>query len=73
MISIQLFVFVAVLFCGVCSYTYIIPPEMGKASDREGYCYHEDSKSLIKTGASIILKSCEEVSCGKDYTIGVYG
>ena len=73
MFSIQLFVFVAVSICGVCSYTYIIPPEVGKSADHEGYCFHSESESLIKTGQSIILKSCEEVSCADDYTIGVYG
>ncbi|CAO1430970.1 unnamed protein product [Diamesa hyperborea] len=46
---------------------------MGKSQDHEGYCFHTESKSLIQAGKSVILKTCEEVTCGKDYTIGVYG
>lgn len=43
-------------------------------SDHEDYCLYNDTQSLIKRGESMIMRAtCEEVSCGDDYTMQILG
>lgn len=43
-------------------------------SDHEDYCLYNDTQSLIKRGESMIMPAtCEEVSCGDDYTMQILG
>lgn len=43
-------------------------------SDHENYCLYNDTQSLIKRGESMIMPTtCEEVSCGDDYTMQILG
>lgn len=54
-------------------YVAIMPPEVAKSKDHEGYCYHQSFNALIKVNGSEIFSNCEEVSCGSDYTMTIYG
>lgn len=41
--------------------------------DHDDHCFYNDTQSLIKRGESVILKTCEEVSCGDDYSMTISG
>lgn len=42
-------------------------------SDHEGFCFYNDTQTLIKRGAIALPGNCEEISCGDDYTLTVAG
>lgn len=41
--------------------------------DKDGFCFFNDTNSLIKKGESIITPQCEEVSCNDDYSMSIAG
>lgn len=41
--------------------------------DHDGFCFFNDTNSLIKKGESIITPFCEEVSCHNDYSMAIAG
>lgn len=57
----------------VLSYVALVPPEVAKSKDREGYCYHQAYNASIKVNESQILPNCEQVSCREDYFMSIEG